>query len=220
MFTGIVEEIGTIQNVVRGAASIVLTIEAAKVLTDVHLGDSIAVNGVCLTVVGFTRDSFSADVMPETMRRTNLAYLQSGSAVNLERALRLEARLGGHIVNGHVDAVSEILSLTKDDNAVLVKISAPAEITKYIVAKGSVALDGVSLTVVESQNTWFSVSLIPHTAQNTTLLTKKTGDFINIETDVVGKYVERLLAFHKTSDAPLKIVESKITKEFLGRYGF
>ncbi len=220
MFTGIVEEIGTIQAVVRGAASIVLTIKAAKVLTDVHLGDSIAVNGVCLTVVGFTRDSFSADVMPETMRRTNLAHLQSGSVVNLERALRLEARLGGHIVNGHVDAVSEIISLTKDDNAVLVKISAPAEIAKYIVAKGSVALDGVSLTVVQSQNTWFSVSLIPHTAQNTTLLAKKAGDFVNIETDVVGKYVERLLAFHKTSGAPLKTVESKITQELLEKYGF
>lgn len=217
MFTGIVEELGTVQSVVHGTRSVKLTIQANIVLSDVHIGDSIAVNGVCLTVVSFTRGTFTADVMPETVRRTALARLHSGTKVNLERALSVHSRLGGHIVSGHVDGLGEIVAVDRDDNALLVKIKVDMQLAKYIIEKGSVAIDGISLTVVECTDDSFAVSLIPHTAAVTTLGYKTVGDLVNIENDIIGKYVERLLFFEKAE--PQK-PEGKITLDFLTKHGF
>lgn len=189
MFTGIVEEVGR----VRAMADGVLQIAADRVLADVSLGDSIAVNGICLTVTEFDRHSFRADVMPETIKRTSLAELKIGSPVNLERALTPSSRLGGHIVSGHIDGVGKILSLKEDRNAILMQIAADSSILRYIVEKGSVALDGISLTVAAVTDRDFTVSLIPHTREVTNLGSKREGSVINIENDVIGKYVEKML---------------------------
>ena len=218
MFTGIIEEIGIIRNIVKGSRSIKLTITAKKVLENTNLGDSIAVNGVCLTVTALGKDGFTADVMPESMSKTNMGRLKPGDRVNLERALTLSSRLGGHIVSGHIDGVGDIINMEKDDNAVRVTLTSVPKVMKYIVSEGSVALDGVSLTVAHLGDNDFTVSLIPHTAQMTTLLDKKVGDKLNIENDVVGKYVERLLSF---SDKD-KVVEknSAISLKFLRENGF
>ena len=218
MSTGIIEEIGIIRNIVKGSRSIKLTITAKKVLENTNLGDSIAVNGVCLTVTALGKDGFTADVMPESMSKTNMGRLKPGDRVNLERALTLSSRLGGHIVSGHIDGVGDIINMEKDDNAVRVTLTSVPKVMKYIVSEGSVALDGVSLTVAHLGDNDFTVSLIPHTAQVTTLLDKKVGDKLNIENDVVGKYVERLLSF---SDKD-KVVEknSAISLKFLRENGF
>lgn len=208
MFTGIVEEIGTIERVVSGARSGSLTICADKVLDDVHLGDSIAVNGTCLTVVDIKKSCFTADVMAETMRRTNLGTLVRGSHVNLERAMPLNGRFGGHIVSGHIDGVGTIISMRREENAVWVRISADGSVMKYIVEKGSVALDGISLTVAEVRADSFSVSVIPHTSKETTFLEHDVGYKINIECDIIGKYVEKLTR------------HSGITEDMLHKYGF
>ena len=218
MFTGIIEEIGIIRNIVKGSRSIKLTITAKKVLENTNLGDSIAVNGVCLTVTALGKDGFTADVMPESMSKTNMSRLKPGDRVNLERALTLSSRLGGHIVSGHIDGVGDIINMEKDDNAVRVTLTSVPKVMKYIVSEGSVALDGVSLTVAHLGDNDFTVSLIPHTAQVTTLLDKKVGDKLNIENDGVGKYVERLLSF---SDKD-KVVEknSAISLKFLRENGF
>jgi riboflavin synthase len=186
IFTGIIEEIGQVKQIKRGQQSFSLSIKAAKVLEEVKLGDSIAVNGVCLTVTGYSGASFEADVMPETYQRTTLKTLKSGSPVNLERALRLSDRLGGHLVQGHVDGIGTIINKSVEDIAILYGIEAPAEILKYVVKKGSIAVDGVSLTVVEVDNNRFSVSLIPHTAKLTILGWKREGDPVNLETDIIG----------------------------------
>lgn len=212
MFTGIIEEVGTVQSLGGGT----LVIKAHKVLEDVQLGDSIAVNGVCLTVTSFERNSFQADVMPETIRRTSLAELKNGSPVNLERALTLSSRLGGHIVSGHIDGIGKILSLTEEKNAILMKISAEDAILRYIVEKGSVALDGISLTVAQVTSADFTVSLIPHTRQVTNLSHKQVGSLINIENDVIGKYVEKLLKPQEQSPGK----NSRITMDFLRNNGF
>ncbi len=211
MFTGIIEEVGTIRSVRMGAKSCILTVAASTVLTDVHMGDSIAVNGTCLTVCGFDAGTFSADVMPETMRRTNLGLLVPGSAVNLERAMAANGRFGGHIVSGHIDGTGKVLSMKREDNAVWVRISADAALLRYIVEKGSIAIDGISLTVAKTGHTDFSVSIIPHTAAETTLLQKKPGDLLNLECDIIGKYVEKLCG---------KADSSGITMEFLAQHGF
>lgn len=218
MFTGIIEEIGIIRNIVKGSRSIKLTITAKKVLENTNLGDSIAVNGVCLTVTALGKDGFTADVMPESMSKTNMGRLKPGDRVNLERALTLSSRLGGHIVSGHIDGVGDIINMEKDDNAIRVTLTSVPKVMKYIVSEGSVTLDGVSLTVAHLGDNDFTVSLIPHTAQVTTLLDKKVGDKLNIENDVVGKYVERLLSF---SDKD-KVVEknSAISLKFLRENGF
>lgn len=213
MFTGIVEEVGRVKAIGNG----ILQIEASKVLEDVHLGDSIAVNGICLTVTSFSSHSFQADVMPETIKRTSLGELKLGSPVNLERALTLASRLGGHIVSGHIDGTGRIVSLKDDKNAILMKIQAESSILRYIVEKGSVALDGISLTVAEVSNRDFTVSLIPHTRQATNLSSKREGSLINIENDVVGKYVEKLLQPAENTDAVLK---PGITMDFLKQNGF
>ncbi|NLO22676.1 MAG: riboflavin synthase [Syntrophomonadaceae bacterium] len=192
MFTGIIEEIGQVQQIKRGQKSFSLSIKAAKALEELKLGDSIAVNGVCLTVTGYSGASFEADVMPETYQGTTLKTLSSGSPVNLERALRLSDRLGGHLVQGHVDGIGTIINKTVEDIAILYHIEAPPGILKYVVAKGSIAVDGVSLTVVEVDKRSFSVSLIPHTAKLTILGWKREGERVNLETDIIGRYVEKL----------------------------
>lgn len=213
MFTGIVEEVGHVKAIGNG----ILQIEAAKVLEDVHLGDSIAVNGICLTVTSFSSHSFQADVMPETIKRTSLGELKLGSPVNLERALTLASRLGGHIVSGHIDGTGRIVSLKDDKNAILMRIQAESSILRYIVEKGSVALDGISLTVAEVSNRDFTVSLIPHTRQATNLSSKGEGSLINIENDVVGKYVEKLL---QPAENTAAVPKPSITMDFLKQNGF
>jgi len=193
MFTGIVEEIGSIRGIIQGSLSIQLSVNCSKVLEDVKTGDSIAVNGICLTVVNQSSYWFSADVMPETMRKTGLQKLNISDKVNLERALRLSDRLGGHIVSGHIDGTGIVTSRIEEDNAIWLTIEAIDNILKYIVNKGSVALDGTSLTVAYVDEKCFKVSLIPLTAGATTLGYKRIGDQINIECDVIGKYVEKLV---------------------------
>lgn len=216
MFTGIVEEIGTVKKIVKGSQSY-LEIQADKILSDIHLGDSIAVNGVCLTVTSFSGKSFTADVMNETFNRSSLGQLKSGSHVNLERAMSANGRFGGHIVSGHIDGTGEVVSIKKDDNAVWYKISTDSNIMKYIVEKGSIAIDGISLTVAKTENDNFSVSIIPHTASETILSEKKIGDIVNLENDIVGKYVERLMNFENQEQYNKK---SGITMDFLTKHGF
>lgn len=217
MFTGIIEEIGTVRRIERGAAGARLTIAAKTVLEGTKLGDSIATNGVCLTVVSLTADSFSADVMAESLRRSSLGALQSGSPVNLERAMPLNGRFGGHIVSGHIDGTGTVASQRREDNAVWVTVHAPAALLRYIVEKGSIAIDGVSLTVAAVDQTSFAVSIIPHTGTETILLSKKPGEAVNLECDVIGKYVEKLL----TPYAPGQEAKpSGITMEFLAQNGF
>lgn len=217
MFTGIIEEIGTVRRIERGAAGARLTIAAKTVLEGTELGDSIATNGVCLTVVSMTSDSFSADVMAESLRRSGLGALQTGSPVNLERAMPLNGRFGGHIVSGHIDGTGTIASQKREDNAVWVTVRAPAALLRYIVEKGSIAIDGVSLTVAAVDETGFAVSIIPHTGAQTILLDKKAGETVNLECDVIGKYVEKLLAPYAPTD---KAAPSGITMEFLAQNGF
>ena len=189
MFTGIIEELGTVGAMDRRSDSIRLTIEAKKVLEGTQLGDSIAVNGICLTVTSLGPSYFTADVMRETMRRTGLADVRNGSQVNLERALQVGSRLGGHIVSGHIDGVGRIISITTDGIAKVIRIGIPDTMAPFIVEKGSIAIDGISLTVAAVTPDSFTVSIIPHTIANTTLLTKREGSIVNLETDMIGKYV-------------------------------
>ena len=212
MFTGIVEEIGTVKKIARGQKAY-LEIQADKIFSDIHIGDSIAVNGVCLTVTGFSGKIFTADVMNETFSRSSLGSLKAGSHVNLERAMSANGRFGGHIVSGHIDGTGKITNIKKDGNAVWYKISADENIIKYTVEKGSIAIDGISLTVARVERDNFSVSIIPHTSEETILSEKKTGDTVNLENDIIGKYVERFLNFDKTG-------KSNITMDFLSKYGF
>ena len=190
MFTGIIEELGTIKDLSPGGS---IRILADRVLEGTNIGDSIAVNGICLTVTELNGDGFTADVMPETLKRTSLSLLRRGDKVNLERAMAADGRFGGHIVSGHIDGTGKIREYKKDGNAVWVTISADDDILRLVVEKGSIAIDGISLTVAEVTDTYFKVSIIPHTAGETTLLLKNTGDPVNLETDIVGKYVEKLL---------------------------
>jgi riboflavin synthase len=215
LFTGIVEEIGIIKGINKGAESASITIGAKNILEDVKLGDSIATNGVCLTVTHFTKDSFTVDVMPETMRKSSLSNISIGSKVNLERALKLSDRLGGHIVSGHIDGTGVIKEFKKEDNAVWISIEAHEEILKYIINKGSIAIDGVSLTVAYVDKKMFKVSIIPHTGEETTLLNKKIGDKVNLECDLIEKYVERLSGFNSKEEN-----KSPLDLNFLSEHGF
>ena len=216
MFTGIVEEMGQIRSIVRGASSAVLSIEANLILEDLKIGDSVAVNGVCLTATSIGAGGFTADVMHETLNRSSLGALQKGSHVNLERAMLANGRFGGHIVSGHIDGTGTIGSIQKDDNALWYTILADAKLIRYIVEKGSVTIDGISLTVADVQSDRFAVSLIPHTAKVTVLGEKRTGDIVNLETDIIGKYVEKLM---KPTVEETK-QKSGITMEFLAENGF
>jgi riboflavin synthase len=217
MFTGLVEELGKVKAIARGVNSLRLTIEAHKVINDVKLGDSIAVNGTCLTVVEYNENCFTADVMPETVDRTALASLKINTQVNLERTLSLGDRFGGHIVSGHIDGIGIIVAKDKNDNAIIVRIEAGPEVMRYIVKKGSIAIDGISLTIVEYGQDWFTVSLIPHSASVTTLGFKKTGDIVNLEADIIGKYVEKLLGLHSTQQHSKT---NAISMNFLQQNGF
>ncbi len=216
MFTGIVEEKGSLLHVISGSRSGEIEIKAKKVLEGTKTGDSIAVNGVCLTVTSLKADSFTADVMPETLRRTNLGELRPGDPVDLERAMPADGRFGGHIVSGHIDGTGRILSMKKEENAVLVTIGADRNLLRLMVEKGSVAIDGISLTIAEVTDTAFMVSIIPHTAKETVLLDKRNGDTVNLETDIVGKYVERLMSFAGVPEEK----ESRVTMDFLAENGF
>jgi riboflavin synthase len=192
MFTGIIEEKGIIKSIRTIGQSARIIISADKVLDGLKTGDSINTDGVCLTVTEFSSSFFTVDVMPETIQRTTFSKLRPGSSVNLERALRLSDRLGGHIVSGHIDGTGIIGQIRKDENAIWISISAEDRILRYVVEKGSIAIDGISLTVVKTSQHTFEVSIIPHTQTETTILTKKTGDTVNIECDIIGKYVEKL----------------------------
>lgn len=193
MFTGIIEEIGKVKAITRGANSIRLTIAVKKILDDIHIGDSICTNGVCLTVTTFDNDSYTADVMPETMNRTNFKDLRINDLVNCERAMPAIGRFGGHIVSGHIDGTGIISKMTRDDKAIRVKIETRPEILRYIVEKGSITIDGISLTVTDVSSFDFGVSIIQHTQDETTLTKKKIGDTVNLENDIVGKYIEKFV---------------------------
>lgn len=215
MFTGIVEEIGTVNKIRQRQHSAVLEICAETVLADTKVGDSIAVNGICLTVTALHPGTFTADVMHETLDRSALASLIPGSHVNLERAMQANGRFGGHMVAGHIDGTGKISRIQKDDTAVWFTIQTNPGIMRYVVEKGSVAIDGISLTIAKIGNDCFSISAIPHTVRHTVLNERKEGDFVNLETDIIGKYVEKLFSspFEQQTD-------SNITKEFLAKYGF
>ena len=215
MFTGIVEEIGYIRKITKGVKSSRLLIQANVVIEGSKIGDSICTNGVCLTVTNIGEGIFEADIMAETLEKSNLGELKIGDKVNLERALTINSRLGGHIVSGHIDGVGKIKSLRKIDNSVEVTISAESKILKYIVLKGSIAIDGISLTVSFVDNQQFKVCIIPHTSKETILLNKEVGQTVNLECDILGKYIEKLMQFNSNKDR-----ESKINIEFLKENGF
>lgn len=215
MFTGIVEEVGKIKAIKKGKNSARLVINAKKVLEDVKLGDSIAVNGVCLTVTEFSNSEFAVDVMHESLRKSSLSTLKNDSSVNLERAMLLNGRFGGHIVSGHIDGTGKIINIKNDDNAIWYTISAKDKIMKYIIEKGSITIDGISLTVANLSESDFSVSIIPHTQEETILKMKKIGDIVNLENDCIAKYVESLLNFKEKSE-----VKKDITMDFLLENGF
>lgn len=193
MFTGIIEEIGHVKSLHRGAKSFTLEVEADVVMQGTQVGDSIATNGVCLTVTSLTGHGFTADVMPETVQRTALGELKAGSPVNLERALSLQTRLGGHIVSGHIDGTGRIADRRQDDNALWLTVECDSRLLRYIIEKGSITIQGVSLTVARVDERSFAVSLIPHTQSATTLHAARIGDLVNLENDIIAKYVEKLL---------------------------
>ena len=212
MFTGIIQEVGSLIKLQKEAAGAVFEISCKRVLEGLQIGDSIAANGVCLTATAFTSHSFTAAAMHETLRRSTLGNLHPGSPINLERAMAADGRFGGHMVAVHIDGTGTISNIEKDGNAVWYTLQASPHILRSIVEKGSVALDGISLTVAEVRADYFKVSVIPHTLAQTALAQKRTGDCVNIENDIIGKYVEKLLGTPQKS--------SGITKEFLSRYGF
>ena len=214
MFTGIVEEKGKIKRLDISGSSGKVEIACSRVLEETKMGDSIAVNGICLTVTSMTDSSFTADVMAETVRRSSLSGLGAGSEVNLERAMAADGRFGGHIVSGHIDGTGSIVSMSREENAVWIRIAAEPSILRYIVEKGSVCIDGISLTVASVDSLGFEVSIIPHTLSETTLGSKKSGDAVNLENDIVGKYVERMMTFSDDKE------ESHLTMEMLKEYGF
>lgn len=211
MFTGIIEELGQVKGVARQAVSAALHVTADKVVENLRTGDSVAVNGVCLTVTALKDKGFTADVMAETLAKTNLGDLKAGDRVNLERALRLGDRIGGHLVTGHIDGVGRILRKTRQEIAAVFNIQAPPDVARYLIRKGSVAVDGISLTVVEAGGGEFTVSIIPHTMAVTTLGFKQAGDTVNLEADMIGKYVEKFFQASKPKG---------IDSSFLAEHGF
>ena len=215
MFTGIVEEKGIIRSLNINGRSGTIRIEARKVLEGTSIGDSIAVNGICLTVTSMGDGFFTADVMAETVRRSSLGILSQGSEVNLERAMAANGRFGGHIVSGHIDGTGTVRSLVREENAIWVTIETPPEILKYIVHKGSICIDGISLTVASVGSDNFKVSVIPHTGSETTLLSKRPGSPVNLENDIIAKYVERLMNYKEEENT----ISSGITMEMLAELG-
>lgn len=214
MFTGIIEEIGTVNRIQKVSEQAVkMSISSKKILEDVHLGDSIAVNGICLTVTKFTTDSFEVDAMPETIKATSLKELKRGSRVNLERAMAANGRFGGHFVSGHIDGTGEIIKKQQEQNAIYYDIKIPMDLTQYLLHKGSITVDGTSLTIFQVKNNVFTISLIPHTVQETILGEKGIGDIVNIECDLLAKYMEKMLEKKQSQG-------STMSKDFLMSNGF
>jgi len=222
MFTGLVEEVGVLTAITGSEQASRLVIRAERVLEGVQLGDSIAVNGICLTVTSHTSRHFSVDVMPETMNKTSLRLARPGQRVNLERAMRVGDRFGGHIVSGHVDSTGTILTREPHANAVLFRIGAAPELLKYIIPQGSICVDGISLTVASVDEASFSVSIIPHTLKQTSLQDRRPGDRVNLEADVIGKYVERLLIFQRRVEGEQAQADQtgRLSLAFLQENGF
>lgn len=216
MFTGIVEETGALRSLSRGSKSCVIHVQCSTVLEDTRIGDSIAVNGICLTVTSMESGGFTADVMNETLSRSSLAQTRPGDPVNLERAMAANGRFGGHIVSGHIDGTGIIREIRDDDNAVWYTVEAPPEILRYVVEKGSIAIDGISLTVARVDDRSFQVSVIPHTRAVTALSSRRVGSPVNLENDIVGKYVEKLMQPAPSESGPA----SGITMEFLAQHGY
>lgn len=214
MFTGIIEEVGEVIEVKNNGKSSLLKISASKVLKDINIGDSIATNGVCLTITSKNKEFFTAYVMAETLRKSNLGTLKRNMKVNLERAMIANGRFNGHIVTGHIDSTGKIISFKKEGEAIWIEIKVLDEISKYIVYKGSIAIDGISLTIAEVNGEHFKVSLIPHSQEETTLIKRNIGELVNIECDPIGKYVEKLFNLNN------KNKESTLTEEFLMLKGF
>lgn len=215
MFTGIIEELGRVKNIFKGANATNITVECTKVLEDTIIGDSIAVNGICLTVTDIKGQSFSAEIMPETVRKTGFKDTNILDKVNLERALRPTDRMGGHIVSGHIDGTGVISNITKESNAIWITVTANSDILRYIIMKGSVAIDGTSLTVAYVDDACFKVSLIPLTIDKTVIGLKKSGDVVNIECDMIGKYVEKFVSMPQK-----KGITKEITMDMLKENGF
>ncbi|MBO3286698.1 riboflavin synthase [Paenibacillus sp. FSL M8-0228] len=220
MFTGLVEEVGRIQTISKSGEAMVLGISGSVVLGDLKIGDSVSVNGVCLTAIQIGTKDFKVDVMPETFRSTNLKELRSGSRVNLERAMVASGRFGGHIVQGHVDGTGTIRGVTSDQNAVVYEIEPKNQtLFKYILLKGSITIDGISLTVAQRTGETFAVSIIPHTLSETALQGKREGDTVNIECDILGKYVEQLLSYRGAAEAE-RVEEAPLSLDYLAKHGF
>lgn len=217
MFTGLIEEVGVLSGISKGSKSCILTVQAQTVLEGSRIGDSIAVNGVCLTVTEMGATYFMADVMAETLDRSGLGALGIGSRVNLERAMPADGRFGGHIVSGHIDGTGTIRQIEREDTAVWYTVEASERVLRYIVEKGSVTIDGISLTVAKVSDTDFKVSIIPHTQGVTTLQERKTGDCVNLECDVIGKYVEKMMGLSQPQEGKKK---SGVTEAFLRENGF
>jgi riboflavin synthase len=220
MFTGIIESLGSVAAIQATGAGRRMTIHTDLDLTDTRIGDSIAVNGACLTAVFLENHRFGVDISPESLKRTTLGQLRIGQEVNLERALRLSDRLDGHLVSGHIDGIGHIRSRVADGNWIVIDISVPAPLLRYMIEKGSVAVDGISLTINSVEKTEFSVSIIPHTADMTTLISKSAGDAVNIETDMIGKYVERFMTAGQSKDPEQADGRSGIDMQFLSKAGF
>lgn len=216
MFTGLIEEVGEIENIKKGAKSLVLTVKCKDILDDVKVGDSIALNGVCLTVTSLTGHGYTADVMNETINRSMLKDLKVLDQVNLERAMAVNDRFGGHIVSGHIDGTGNISQIEEDDNAIWYSIETTPKVLRYIVEKGSITINGISLTVAYVDEHMFKVSIIPHTQKETNLHSMKVGSTVNLECDVIGKYVEKLMELEQKEE-PKK---STLTREFLMEHGF
>lgn len=216
MFTGIVEEVGIIKNIKKNSNSLSLTISANKVLDDIKLGDSICTNGVCLTVTDFDKYSFTVDAIESTIRKTDLYNLDISSKVNLERALSLKDRLGGHIVQGHVDGIGEIANIRDEDLSKVYSIKAKENLLNKLVKQGSITISGVSLTISDLKEDYFEVSIIPHTLKETIINDLKIGDIVNLETDIIGKYIDRFLNADKSKDEKV----SSLSLDFLAENGF
>ena len=229
MFTGIIEEVGSLLSIEKGGDAFQLNVKAKKVLEDVKLGDSISTNGVCLTVVDFSRDRFRADVMPETLRKSNLGDLKVGDAVNLERAMAAGDRFGGHMVSGHIDGMGKISKYRKEKNATWIRVDCDRNLLRYMIPKGSIAIDGTSLTLATVDHKGFEVSIIPLTGEDTTLLKKPLGAMVNLECDMVGKYIEKFMTTSKDesmgdgaegSQKPLGTKSEGLTIERLKQLGY
>jgi len=220
MFTGLIEEVGTLKSISKKSKSAVLTIAGQVIFEDMKLGDSIAVNGVCLTVTSFSANTFTADVMEVTLASTGLGRLSAGSPVNLERAMSAQGRFGGHIVTGHIDGTGTISAVTPGENATRYTIATSPDILRYIIKKGSITIDGISLTVTDVSSTDFGVSIIPHTAKETILHHKTVGSVVNLENDILGKYIERFMRFDADATGIGTAGRSKIDASFLNKFGF